>query len=91
MTIDMQNVAYKLQRGANYPYDAPDSWRAANVEEPPPPALDWAHAAARGVVADLTDRRGIKWGFDNIDPDIRAEIVASLAAIIRLAHEGKAQ
>lgn len=48
---------------------------------------DWAHAAARGVVADLQGRRAIKWGFDDIDEEIRAEIVASLAAIIRLAHQ----
>lgn len=70
--------------GAKYPYDAPDAWWNSSGDNPPQ-ATDWAHAAARGVLADLTDRRGIKHGFSDLDEDIRAEIVGSIAAIIRAA------
>lgn len=78
----MSNANHALERGAQYPYDAPDSWSS---DTPPPPAKDWAHAAARGVLADLTDRRSIKNGFRDIDEDVRLEIVESLAEIIRIA------
>lgn len=73
---------HRLDQGAKYPYDDGDS----NLT--PPPAIDWAHAAARGVLADLLDRRGIKGSLDNeeIDHETRVEIVQSLAAIIRLAR-----
>lgn len=49
----------------------------------PPPPTDWAHAAARGVLADLLDRKGIKHGFTDVEEDTRVEIVQSLAEIIR--------
>lgn len=75
---------YTLNKGAKYPFDAPDEWWAGDGECPPPPS-DWAHAAARGVLADLQDRAGVKRGFENIREDIRAEMVSSLAGIIRLA------
>ena len=52
----------------------------------PPPAIDWAHTAARGVLADLCDRRGVKWELEKIDHDVRAELTQSLACIIRQAH-----
>jgi hypothetical protein len=65
-----------LKHGQEFPYD-----------ESAGPSKDWAHAAARGVIADLADRRGIKNGFYDVDEDIREEIVASLAEIIRLAHK----
>lgn len=77
-------AAISLNHGAKFSYDAPDEWEVEN----PPPAKDWAHAAARGVLADLQDRGGIKHGFNNIDHEIRVEIVETLAAIIRLAQEG---
>jgi len=78
---------HRLEHGAKYPYDGgADFWEDRTPT--PPPATDWAHAAARGVLADLLDRRGIKWALDDeqIDRETRAEIVQSLAAIIRLAR-----
>lgn len=84
----MDIAKHTLERGAKYPYDAPDDWWEGDGSAPPPPT-DWAHAAARGVLADLNDRGGIKHGFNNIDEEIRAEIVTSLAAIIRLAGSTK--
>jgi hypothetical protein len=80
----MSDPAFSLEHGNKFPYDAPDGWWDG-PDASPPPATDWAHAAARGILGDLTDRHTIKWSFDNIDEETRAEIVQSLAAIIRLA------
>jgi hypothetical protein len=93
MTDDLiaRNAAINLQLGAKYPYDAPDAWWDAEGEPVPPPAVDWAHEAARGVLHDLQDRRGIKHEFVNIDEDVRAEIVASHAEIIRAALRARGQ
>lgn len=79
----MIQAALSLEVGSRYPYDAPDDWWDTDY-----PSLlpgDWAHAAARGILADLLDRRGIKHEFKQVDEDVRQEIVASIAAIIRLA------
>jgi len=72
-----------LEMGDKYPYDGTDDFW--NGKEDATPPADWAHRAARGVIADLTDRRKIKNGFDGIDEDVRIEIVATLATIIRAA------
>jgi hypothetical protein len=65
-----------LNRSAQYPYDGQQT-----------PVKDWAHAAARGVLADLSDRRGIKWELDKVDQDVRAELTESLSGIIRVAAD----
>ena len=84
----MSDATFALKQGACFPYDAPDSWwREPNSIINPPPPTDWAHAAARGVLADLTDRRDIKHGFDGIDEEVRSELVKSLSEIIREAHK----
>jgi hypothetical protein len=81
----MDIARHTLERGAKYPYDAgTEFW--ADSEKTPPPPTDWAHAAARGVLADLCDRRGIKWELDKVDHDVRQELMQSLAEIIRQAH-----
>lgn len=77
----------RLEHGAEFPYDGgADFWEDRTPT--PPPATDWAHAAARGVLADFLDRRGIKSALNDeqIDHETRAEIVQSMAAIIRLAR-----
>ena len=79
-----KSAVRSLKMGERFPFDADDKWWRGDGEKPPI-AADWAHSAARGVLADLTDRKGIKYGFDNLDEDVRAEIVASLAEIIRAA------
>lgn len=74
----------RIEHGAEFPFDAPDSfWEVADSQ--PPPAKDDAYRAARGVLADLQDRGGIKYGFEGIDEETRIEIVESLASIIRQA------
>lgn len=50
-----------------------------------PPPKDWAHLAALAVIADLSDRKGIKNALDSVEPDIKMEIVDSIAEIIRAA------
>jgi hypothetical protein len=72
-----------LRHGNRFPYDASDEWWESDREPPKPD--DWAHAAARGVLADLTDRRGIKDGFKRIHEDTRRDITLELAGIIRQA------
>jgi hypothetical protein len=81
---------YTLKRGLQYPYDAPDAWWEGDGKTAPAPD-DWAHAAVRGILADLNDRGGIKHGFANIDEEIRIEIVQSLARIVRAAHSKDTQ
>lgn len=78
-----EQARHSLKRGSEWPYDAPDLWRGD--DDAPPPAKDWAHAAARGILYDLSDRSGIKHGFSGIDEDVRKEIVEAIADIIRLA------
>jgi len=64
-----------ILHGQKYPYDRDR------------PNEDFAHVAARGIFADLTDRRGIKIELNRCDDDVRMEIVDAVAEIIRLAHE----
>lgn len=84
-TPDKGDIARLIASGAKWPYDAPDAWWDADPAEPPPMPRDWAHAAARGILASLTDRRGIKHELDAVDEDVRAEMVETFAAVIREA------
>ncbi len=87
-TKDMDFTERRLDRGARFPYDGgADFWE--DRAPLPATAIDWAHAAARGVLEYLMDRRRIKLALedDRIDHETRAEIVKSLAAIIRMAQE----
>jgi hypothetical protein len=80
----MSDPERTLEHGDKFPFDASDHWRSSDGKKPPKPK-DWAHRAARGIIADLSDRRDIKRGFEEIDEDVRKEIVATLADIIRAA------
>lgn len=77
---------HTLIQGANFPYDASDKWWLGDGNNPPK-AKSWAHAAARGVIADLKDRKGMKNAFSDIDEVTRAVIVEALADIIKLARK----
>lgn len=76
----MADAAWTINHGLEYPYDNDCEIEGAK------PVADWAHAAARGILADLTDRRGVKHELNNIDTDVRVELVETLADIIREAH-----
>ena len=82
----MNQTQQTILRGEKYPYDETDYWNQ-HIEEPPQPAISWQHLAARGVIADLTDRHTIKRGFENVDEEIRKEIVGTLSDIIKEAHQ----
>lgn len=83
------SAGFSLKHGNEYPFDAPDAWWSNHPDEEPPWAEDWAHAASRGILADLSDRRGIKQALEvsGLDEDVRREIVETLAKIIRIARE----
>lgn len=69
-----------LNRGQRYPYHQnPD----ANV--PYTEIKSAAEYAALGVLADLSDRYGIKQELNDLDYDIRCELVESLTNIIEAA------
>ena len=86
------SAKFDLQQGNKYPFDAPDKFWSDEDTAPPPPT-DWAHAAARGVIYNLQDRRGIKNELHPyiIDEEVRVEIIATLAKIIREASPGNDQ
>lgn len=91
-----QDIArIRVEQGGDNPFDAPDNWRLKAIdagEEPvPPPHKDWAHAAARGVMADLSDRRTIKSTLAVIEESVRIEVVEALSDIIRHAHDAQAE
>jgi hypothetical protein len=67
-----------LEMGAKYPYHGK-------------PPVDWAEAAALGILRDLNDRRGIKHELAEVDDDVRGEIVETMAAIIRAARDAAPQ
>lgn len=73
---------HRIKSGREYPYDAPDGWVHGKQA---PPEIDSAHAAARGILADLSDRLGIKKVLYEIDEDIRIDIINSISEIIRQA------
>lgn len=74
----------RLVHADKWPYDGSAVYFEDDDRKPLPG--DWAVRAARGVLADLSDRRGIKHELHEVDADVRAEIVQSLADIIRLAQ-----
>lgn len=61
-----------LKYGLSYPYDE---------REP----VDAAHRAALGVLTELSGRSGIGAELENVDDDIKVEIVDELSEIIREA------
>ncbi len=91
MTIDARQ---SLTSSGYYPYDAPNCWwdrvidhgvRSA-VGDPPEP-VDWAHAAARGIIlyAQNRDEGVIASAFEELGDQERCETANAIAEIIRLA------
>lgn len=76
-----------LGHSDEFPFDASDAWWSDEDKTPPPYTHLWQYRAARGVIADLEDRAGIKHGFAGINEDVRREIVESLVAIIEAAFQ----
>ena len=78
----MTNAQISLKFSDDYPYEIDEDTNPGADLKP----TDWAHRAARGVLSDLSDRRGIKWELEKVDMYTRKDIVAALTEIIRLAH-----
>ena len=72
--MEQWQIDHTIQRGEQYPFDTSDNQH-------------WSFKAARTILADLQDRGGIKHGFNDIDEDIRDEIVESLATYIVACHK----
>ncbi len=82
------NVKFALKHGNEYPFDAPDAWwKNTQPHLNPPPPTDWAHTAARAIVGDLLDRRGLRQSLQDIDEEVRKELVESMRLIIFAALE----
>lgn len=78
---------FYLSFGDRFPYDAgEDFWRGFNPADTTPPLpTDWAHRAARGIIANLDDQKSISLAHRDIDHETRAELVQAVAEIIRTA------
>lgn len=95
MTIDARQ---SLTSSGYYPYDAPNYWWdrvidhgvRSDVGDPPDP-LDWAHAAARGIIlyAQNRDEGVIASAFDELGDQERSDTVHAIADIIRLAAQDR--
>jgi len=76
----------RVHAGNEYPYDAPDNWWK-NVAPKEIPPRNWAHAAARGVMAELRGDSLNSRGLLEADEETRDALIHMLELIIRAAHE----
>lgn len=67
-----------IKFGKDSPYDR-------NPDDDTPKILTPERIAAYGVLDNLMDRRSIKWALEDVDLDVREEIVETLAGIIKEA------
>lgn len=85
----MDDNLLMIKLANDYPFDAPDSWWNDISSPPQSPSVpkDAYHSAARAVIHDLQDRRDIKHllRVDRMDEEVRQELVATLASIIKTA------
>lgn len=88
----LRGLGSYLDCGDRYPYDAGKAWHRQSREDDnlaAPPATDWAHRAARGVIAEMMDRKGIFECLEAVPHTVRAEMVRSIAAVIRAADRDR--
>jgi hypothetical protein len=79
MSPELRQLAIRsLDSGHRCAYEQDDDGNA-------PAPMDWAHFAARGVLSNLGGRRGMDCAINDLDQEIRQEIVDTVAAIIRMA------
>lgn len=81
--------SFLIEQGNKYPFDAPDKWWQADVNQPnpPPPSNHWSVSAARAIVKDLQNRGsfGRDFNIQNIDEKSRQEIILSISEIVKFA------
>lgn len=84
----------QYEHGQEFPFDATDEWWSSDdLDDGPPPPIDWAHAAARGIIADIQSREDLCdiFAHSEFDAETRVNMVLTMAAIIRLAYEKGAE
>lgn len=67
------DTKFSVEHGTKFPFN----------DRPP---VDKAETAVLGILADLTDRRGVGNELEGCDNDIKEEIVTALAAIVRAVY-----
>lgn len=81
--------SFLIEQGNKYPFDAPDKWwqADANQPNPPPPATHWSVSAARAIVKDLQERKGIaqELTVDKIDEKTRQAIILSISEVVKFS------
>lgn len=76
---EIEQAKKSIKHGKSWPYHTPDKGaRKPNLN-------GFSEIAAAGVLADLLDRRGIKWALEDVDHATRKEIFNSLKNIIEVA------
>lgn len=75
-----------LVHGNEMPFDCPATWSQGTREAPASPAVDWAHAAARGAFQSLYDDHDFRQTMRATPEDQRARLVEAVADIIRQAQ-----
>jgi len=58
------------------------------IEKPRPDTAKQARSIVRGIIADFTDRRGLRQEWEQIDDEIQAEIIIRWREIARQVLEG---
>ena len=76
MSDKREKALLSISLGNQYPYDRLNGATRGR-----------AHSTARGILADLLDRRNIKWALQDVDDDVRCEIVDAIEDIIIVAGE----
>lgn len=74
-----------LTWGATLPYDEPELCHTGNRETMPVRALDWAHAAARGVFEGLDRLHDVRWRLRQVPDVARPPLVAVMSDGFRRA------
>lgn len=71
----MSNTEFTFKHGNQYPYDGESDSEAVE------PAKNASEGAVRGILADLTDRRGIKQPLHELDLEERQDLFGALVEL----------
>lgn len=75
-----------LVHGAQTPYDHLPTCRHGQAIAPPPPATDWAHAAARAVFEAMQDQHELRLPLRELDDATRRRLVERVRQIVLTAQ-----
>lgn len=83
----MKNADWIIKHGNKFAYDRMDNDDDHSTRS----GTHWSIIAARAVLSDLGDRRGVGHELDAVDEDIREEMVVALAEVIALTEANREQ